>query len=114
MATSAGSRVSLVPGFLTDDPQWKRGVAAWMLEVNQGHLQNIGRVTLNANATDTTVTDARAGANSFIGFMPTTAAAAAELGGGTLYVATQGKQSFVVTHSNISATDRTYTYCILG
>jgi hypothetical protein len=114
MATSAGSRISLPVGYLTDDPQWKRSIASWVLEANQGHIQNTGSVTLTDNVASTTVSDARAGANSFIGFMPTTANAAAELGGGTLYVATQGKQTFTITHANNAQTDRTFRYCILG
>lgn len=114
MAVSAGSRVSIVPGFLSNDPEWKRGIATWAMEVNQGHLNNTGSITLTANVASTTVTDARAGANSFIGFMPQTVNAAAEIGAGTLYVATQGKQTFTITHANNAQADRTFRYTILG
>jgi hypothetical protein len=98
--------------YLANDPQWKRLAAAWILEANQGHLQNTGFVTLTANATSTTVVDARAGVNSFIGFMPRTANAASA--GPTLYVATQGKQTFTITHANSASVDKTFTYTILG
>jgi len=114
MSSSAGMRISIPPSFLSDDPEWKRAVGRWMLEVNQGHLNNIGNVTLTANVTSTTVVDARAGVNSFIGFMPTTVNAATEFGAGTLFVSTQGKQTFTITHVNNVQADRTFRYAILG
>lgn len=86
----------------------------WMRDVFQGKLMNTGSVTLTANVASTTVTDARAGLQSFIGFMPQTANAAAEIGAGTMYVATQGKQTFTITHANNAQTDRTFRYCLLG
>ena len=113
MAASAGTRQALPP-FLLDEREHRRQIAAWMREVHQGKLANTGSVTLTANVASTTVTDARAGAVSFIGFMPRTANAAAELGAGTMYVATQGKQTFTITHANNAQTDRTFRYCLLG
>lgn len=112
MSTGAGSRVSLVPNFLVDDPAWKRSMASWALEVNQGHIQNTGNVTLASGTVNTVVTDYRAGANSFIGFMPTTSAAAATMG--SMYVSARGKQTFTVTHANNGSADRVFVYCILG
>jgi hypothetical protein len=114
MATNPRSKQSIVPQFLADDTEWKRKVGAWILEANQGNLNNTAVVTLTANAGSTTVTERRAGEFSFIGFMPTTANAAAELGNGTLYVSAQGKQTFTITHANNAQADRTFTYCILG
>lgn len=114
MASSATNRVSVPSGFVTDDAEFKRMTASWMLEANQGHLANTGTVTLTALVASTTVADARAGANSFIGFMPTTANAAAEIGAGTMYVSTQGKQQFIITHAVGAAVDRTFRYAILG
>jgi hypothetical protein len=112
MAASATARISPPPQILSNEQEWKRRLGLWALEASQGHLNNVGVVTLTANATSTTVADTRAGANSFIGFMPTTANAATELA--TLYVATRTKEQFVITHANTSATDRTFTYSILG
>lgn len=114
MATSAASRISLVPGFLADDKAWKRGMAAWALEINQGHLNNTGTISLLSGTVETVLTDTRLGAFSFIGFMPTTANAAAELGGGTLYVATQSDGAATITHANAATGDRTFRYAILG
>lgn len=114
MTASANTRLSPPPQFLSNDAEWKRKLGLWALEAAQGHLNNVGSVTLTANATSTTVTDTRAGNNSFIGFMPTTANAAAEIGGGTLFVSTRGKQQFTITHANAVSVDRTFTYSILG
>lgn len=110
---SLGPRISLVPGFLSDDAQWKRQTAAWMLEANQGRLNNTGIVTLAANASSTTVQDERVGVDSFIGLMPRTANAATEKASGVLYVLTD-KQTFTIAHSNNAQTDRTFVYSILG
>lgn len=114
MATGPKTRISVVPQLLSDEAEWRRWIAAWALEVNQGRLNNVGTITLAINAATTVVTDQRTGANSFIGFMPTTANAATELGNGTLYISSQGKQTFTITHANNAQADRTFTYCTLG
>lgn len=111
---SIGPRISLLPGLLTDDAQWKRQAAAWMAEINKGHMSNVGILTLQAGQSSTVVVDDRTGPNSFISFMPRTANAAAEIRNGTLYVTAQAKQTFTVAHSNNAQTDRTYIYTILG
>ena len=113
MAASAGTRQALPP-FLLDEKEHRRQIAMWMREVHQGRLANTATITLTANAASTTVSDYRAGANSFIGFTPQTANAAAEIGAGTMYVATQGKQTFTITHANNAQADRTFRYCLLG
>lgn len=107
-------RVSLPPQELADYPQWQRQAAAWMMEINLGHLQNTGEVTLAANQNTTVVLDSRAGPNSVIEFMPTTSDAAAELGSGTMFVAYQTNGRFDITHSNSASTTRTFQYAILG
>ena len=113
MTTSAGSRQALPP-FLSDEKEHRRQIAMWMREAHTGKLANTGSVTLAANVASTTVSDYRAGVSSFIGFMPQTANAAAEIGAGTMYVATQGKQTFTITHANNAQADRTFRYCLLG
>lgn len=108
-------RISLPPPTLTDEEQWMRQAAAWMAEANQGHLQNIGIITLQANAASTPVTDDRAGYNSFIGFTPRTANASSELNSGNMYIQQpQAAGSFTIVHTNNAQTDRTFTYSILG
>ena len=113
MAVSANARIS-VPYFDTDEIQHRRALAQWAREVNQGHLQNTGNVTLAAGAATTVVTDLRVGAFSFIGFMPTTANAAAEIGAGAMYVSSRSAEAFTITHANNAQVDRTFVYCILG
>ena len=114
MGTSAGTRISIPPSFLSDDPEWKRAVGRWMLEVNQGHLANTGTVTLTANVASMSVVDARAGVASFIGFTPTTANGASEMAAGTLYLKARGKQVFTLKIANNATADRSFVYCILG
>lgn len=113
MAASASSRQAL-PTFTLDGTENRRQMYAWMREVHQGKLANTRTVTLSTATVATVVSDARAGAFSCIDFMPMTANAAAEIGAGTLYVATQGKGTFTITHANNAQADRTFRYSLLG
>lgn len=78
----------------------------------KGHAA--GEVTLTASTASTVVTDLRAGVDSVITFMPKTANAAAEVGNGTMYVSSRGKQTFTITHANNAQTDRDFEYSISG
>lgn len=80
--------------------------------VRDGKLNSTGTFTLVANAATTTVADLRAGPDSVILWMATTANAAAAAGG--LYVSSRGKQTFTLTHANNAQTDRTFSYVVLG
>ena len=85
--------------------------------VNQlldGQSNNAGAVTLADSQATTTVTDARAGTDSVIVFMPLTANAAAEVGAGGMYISTRNNGSFVITHANNAQTDRDFEYAILA
>lgn len=79
-----------------------------------GKFNSTGTVTLTASAASTSVTDYRAGPDSVIVFTPTTANAAAEQGGGTMYLSARAKQGFTLTHANNSQTDRTFLYIVIG
>ena len=79
-----------------------------------GKVNSTGSFTCTTSATTTVVTDFRAGADSIILLMPTTANAAAEMGNGTAFISARAKQSFTVTHANNSQADRTFGYAILG
>lgn len=79
-----------------------------------GKFNAIGSVTLTASTASTAVTDYRAGPDSVIVFTPTTANAAAEQGGGTMYLSARAKQGFTLTHANNSQTDRTFLYIVIG
>lgn len=105
---------SSIPAFQPEEDLHRRRIAEWSIQVMQGKLNNVGSVTLGAGVASTSVTDARVGINSFIGFMPTTANAASETGAGTMYVSTRGDGYFVITHANGASADRTFGYCVLG
>ena len=79
-----------------------------------GKFNSTGTVTLTASAASTAVTDYRAGPDSVIVFTPTTANAASEQGGGTMYLSARAKQGFTLTHANNSQTDRTFLYIVIG
>ena len=91
-----------------------RPVAAVVNRVLDGGINATGSVTLAVSAASTVVTDKRLSATSYFGLMPTTANASAEVGNGTIYVSSQGKQTLTLTHANNSQSDRTYRYVILG
>jgi phage tail sheath gpL-like len=73
-----------------------------------------GTFTLTASTTTTTVSDLRAGTNSVITYVPTTANASAEIGAGTIFISARNDESFVLTHANNSQSDRTFIYAIIG
>lgn len=79
-----------------------------------GKLNSTGTFTCTVSAATTAVTDYRAGEDSIILLMPTTANASAEIGNGTIFISTRAKQSFTVTHANNSQSDRTFGYAVLG
>lgn len=78
----------------------------------EGKMNCVGDVTLDANSATTTLSDRRIGPESYIGFMPTTANAAAEID--TLYVTARGDGSCTLNHTNNAQTDRTFTYVVIG
>ena len=107
---SVGHKVPSV--FYPDDNEHRRQIAQCLNGVMQGQLNNTVTVTLTANVATTTVTDARIGSTSILLPMPTTANAAAALGG--LYVTGIAKQTAVLNHANNAQTDRTYQFAIVG
>jgi hypothetical protein len=111
MARSAGSRLA-PPLFHRDEVTHRQLISGYLREAHQGHLGNVGTVTLATGALTTAVIDLRAGAFSFIGLMPTTANAAGALG--TTYVSSRSAEGFTITHANTVTADRTFVYCILG
>tara|TARA_B100001094_G_scaffold142049_1_gene137656 strand:- start:1860 stop:2180 length:321 start_codon:yes stop_codon:yes gene_type:complete len=79
----------------------------------EGKINATGSITLTNSATSTVVSDLRASADSVIIFMPKSSASATELYGGTMFVSSQAKQTFTITHANNSNT-RLFSYIILG
>lgn len=111
MAMSAGTR--LAPStFIADEQSHRRSIAQWMREAHQGHLGNVGTLTLAANVATTIVVDFRVGPNTTICLSPLTANAAGALA--TTYISSRLNESFTITHANTATTDRTFAYCVLG
>ena len=74
-----------------------------------GKFNAVGTVTLTASAASTAVTDYRAGQDSVILFTPTTANAAAEQGGGTMYLSARAKQGFTLPQTTRRRTEPFFT-----
>ena len=91
-----------------------REISQVVNNILDGKLNSTGSVTLTASAASTAVSEARAGYDSVILFMPTTANAAAEQAAGGFYVSSRGKQTFTITHANNAQTDRTFEYIVIG
>jgi hypothetical protein len=85
-------------------------------QLRKGKTENVGEITLTANAATTTINDSRLSIQSFIGFDPQTANAAAELAAGTMYVllANRAEGVFTITHANNAQTNRSFFYAIIG
>lgn len=82
--------------------------------LRDGKINSVGDITLDASAATTTLTDRLITADSFIGFMPTTANAAAALQDGAFYISARDKGTATITHTNDANADKTLTYVILG
>lgn len=102
-----------VPEFSPENlTEWLRQVALAVNLLIDGRSNAIGDVTLMANQTTTIITDLRVGKDSRILLMPITANAAGTLT--TTYVSAVGKQTFTITHTNNTQTDKTFKYAIIG
>ena len=91
-----------------------RDVASAVNLLIDGKNNAKGDVTLTASSATTVVSDYRVGEDSVILFTPTSANAAAEIGGGAMYVSSRGKFTFTITHANNAQTDRTFIYTVTG
>jgi hypothetical protein len=100
------------PDLMTDQVEHRRQLAQALRNVMQGKLNAVLQVTLAANTTTTTVTDARIGASTGIFFSPLTANAAGAISG--LYVSAQKKGQATFTHANSATTDRTFNALLIG
>ncbi len=77
-----------------------------------GRLDVTGSVTLTANSATTSVVDTQFESVMVPLFVPTTANAAAAMGG--MYVSARTNGGFVLTHANNAQTDKTFLYVRLG
>lgn len=101
-----------VQELLSNSVEHRRQLARAVNGILQGKTNNVVQVTLTANATTTTVTDTRIGANTGLFFSPLTADAAGALSG--LYVSAQQNGSATLTHANTATTDRTFNVLLVG
>lgn len=111
MPASADARLAPT-AFEADEVRHRRHIAAYLREAHQGHLGNVGTVTLLSGTVTTVVTDFRVGPNTVIDLMPTTANAAADLV--TTYISSRSAEAFTITHANAATGDRTFAYSVLG
>jgi hypothetical protein len=106
------------PGYPTAPESWTnlaehlRKIARAANLALGGKLNAVTQVTLTPNATTTTVTDSRIGANTFFGFQPLTADAAGAAAG--LYVSSQANGTATLSHANASSVDRTFRVLLIG
>lgn len=102
----------------SDEPssvrQFARRIADVLTAAMQGKTNNTTEITLTANATSTTLNDARLTVQSVIATEPLTANAAAEKGNGTLYISARNNGSVTFTHANNAQTDRIFAVSIQG
>ena len=80
----------------------------------KGRTENVGQVTLTANAASTTVTNDNISEDSEIMLSPKTANAAAALSTTYIPEATILNGSFVIQHANNAQTDRDFGYAWVG
>lgn len=91
-----------------------RELAAVVNRMNLGRLNCVGEVTLLPDQTSTVVADSRVTAGSFVGLTPLTAAAAAELASGAVYVAARAQGGFTLAHASSAGAARSFVYVIIG
>ncbi len=113
-AQATGQARDLAPIDWWSEVEHRRKIAEKTNQALQGKLLNVGQITLTANAATTNLKDQRIGTESFIGFMATTANAAAEVGNGTLYVTGRTQGAATLNHANNAQTDRDFVYIVVG
>lgn len=98
-----------------NDPEARRQYEV-LQRIRQGKTENVGELTLTANAATTVLSDVRISPQSVIVWHARTANAAAELGNGTLYIldANMGNGTATVTHANNAQVDRSFRYAVIG
>jgi len=102
-----------VPEMLPNEQEHRRQMARAINNQLQGKTNNVIQVTLNANATSTTITDARIGANTFIGFTPLTTNASAAVTSG-LHVYSQQNGQATLVHPSSPNIDQTFNVVLIG
>jgi hypothetical protein len=102
-----------VPEFLNPEAEHRRQIARALNSTRSGKLNATLAVTLRSNQATTTVTDARIGVGSWIGFMGTNASGAGQIARG-IYVTSRISGSCVLNHQNSPEANQNITLLIIG
>ena len=114
-ASMTQTNFPLAPVYWGNELEHRRFNAEAANRAINGKVNCVSTVTLTASTATTVVQDMRVGPDSFIGFMPTTSAAATELYGATMFVSSRATAGqFTITHANSGVTTRTFTYCVFA
>lgn len=97
----------------TGERQHRQEIARAAASAMKGQTNNTLSLTLDANATTTTITDARISIATAVLLSPMTAHAAAEIGAGTLWIVPAAGVA-VVNHANSAQADRTFQAALVG
>ena len=81
-------------------------------ELLKGRANNVGSVTLTANATSSTISDIRIKLSMTAVLIPRTANAAAAMI--NVYISAVADGSITLTHANTATVDRTFDYLLHG
>lgn len=81
-------------------------------ELLKGRANNVGSVTLTANATSSTISDIRIKLSMTAVLIPRTANAAAAMT--NVYISAVADGSITLTHANTATVDRTFDYLLHG
>ena len=101
-----------VSRFITDEREHLRQLSDKLNATISGGGNNTGDLTLTANASSTTLTDARIGLTCVIELMPKSLNAVKAKS--MIYFGTPKAGSVVIYHPNDAQTDKTFRYAITG
>jgi hypothetical protein len=111
--------VALFPGrvrpqeWMTDADQHRRQLAQVLGKAASGAIDCTLSLTLEPGSATTTFLDPRISLSTAVAMVPATAAAAAEVASGNLYVVASAGQA-VIHHTNSAVTTRTFTLALIG
>lgn len=83
-------------------------------ELIRGRSNAVSQVTLTPSAGSTIVSSPNFNENAEVILFPKTAAAAAELGNGTVYAAVTATGTVTITHANNATANRTFGLLVVG
>lgn len=96
-----------------DEKEHRRQLAQSILLLYNGKINSTGTVTLTANDTTTTLTDARIGGDTIVILVPTTANAMTLSAYYQTYPNVTKGQA-VLNHASDAAADQTHAYVLIG